>query len=202
MDWIKTILENAVITDGKLDIEATMKAVNTEFPKHAVPKQDYNDKVKELGTANDTIIGLKKDNEDNTELQTKIKDYETEINNLKAAAANTQREYILKDKLKECGATDVDYIIYKQGGLDKFTFDKDGNPVGIDDLLKPLKEAFPHLFKADNGGGYKPAGGGNPSAKNPFSKDSYNLTEQGKLLRDDPTRARELAAVAGVTINV
>lgn len=202
MDWIKTILESAVITDGKLDIETTMKAVNTEFPKHAVPKQDYNDKVKELGTANDTIIGLKKDNEDNTELQTKIKDYETEINKLKDAAANTQREYVLKDKLKESGATDVDYIIYKQGGLDKFTFDKDGNPVGIDDLLKPLKEAFPHLFKADNGGGYKPAGGGNPSAKNPFSKDSYNLTEQGKLLRDDPTRARELAAVAGVTINV
>lgn len=202
MEWLKAILESAVITDGKLDIETTMKAVNTEFPKHAVPKQDYNDKVKELGTANDTIIGLKKDNEDNTELQTKIKDYETEINKLKDAAANTQREYVLKDKLKESGATDVDYIIYKQGGLDKFTFDKDGNPVGIDDLLKPLKEAFPHLFKADNGGGYKPAGGGNPSAKNPFSKDSYNLTEQGKLLRDDPTRARELAAVAGVTINV
>jgi hypothetical protein len=200
VDWIKTILENAVITDGKLDIEATMKAVNTEFPKHAVPKQDYNDKVKELGTANDTIIGLKKDNEDNTELQTKIKDYETEINNLKAAAANTQREYILKDKLKECGATDVDYIIYKQGGLDKFTFDKDGNPVGVDDVLKPMKEASPHLFRVDNGGGYRPAGGGNPSGKNPFAKESFNLTEQGKLLRDDPTRARELAATAGVTI--
>lgn len=202
MEWLKAILESAVITDGKLDIETTMKAVNTEFPKHAVPKQDYNDKVKELGTANDTIIGLKKDNEDNTELQTKIKDYETEINKLKDAAANTQREYVLKDKLKESGATDVDYIIYKQGGLDKFTFDKDGNPVGVDDVLKPMKEASPHLFRVDNGGGYRPAGGGNPLAKNPFSKDSYNLTEQGKLLRDDPTRARELAAVAGVTINV
>lgn len=200
MDWLKTILENAVITEGKLDIEATMKAINTEFPKHAVPKQDYNDKVRELGTANDTIIGLKKDNEDNMELQTKIKDYETEINNLKAAAANTQREYILKDKLKECGATDVDYIIYKQGGLDKFTFDKDGNPVGVDDVLKPMKEASPHLFRVDNGGGYRPAGGGNPSGKNPFAKESFNLTEQGKLLRDDPTRARELAATAGVTI--
>lgn len=202
MDWLKAILESAVITDGKLDIEATMKAVNTEFPKHAVPKQDYNDKVKELNTATQTITDLKKDNEGNADLQTKIKNYETEIKNLKDTAANTQKEYALKDKLKESGVTDVDYIIYKQGGLDKFTFDKDGNPVGVDDVLKPLKEAFPHLFKADNGGGYKPAGGGNPSAKNPFAKDSYNLTEQGKLLRDDPTRAKELAAVAGVTINV
>lgn len=202
MEWLKAILESAVITDGKLDIEATMKAINTEFPKHAVPKQDYNDKVKELNTANDTITGLKKDNEGNADLQTKIKDYETEIKNLKDTAANTQKEYALKDKLKESGATDVDYIIYKQGGLDKFTFDKDGNPIGIDDVLNPLKEASPHLFKTESGGGYEPAGGGNPAAKNPFAKDSFNLTEQGKLLRDDPTRAKELAAVAGVTINV
>lgn len=60
MEWLKTILEKAVITDGKLDVDATMKEINAEFPKHAVPKQDYNDKVKELGTANDTIKDLKK----------------------------------------------------------------------------------------------------------------------------------------------
>ncbi|MBE5987140.1 MAG: hypothetical protein E7250_05380 [Paenibacillaceae bacterium] len=200
MDWLKTILENAVITDGKLDIEAAMKAVNTEFPKHAVPKQEYNNKVKELETANTTISDLKKDSEGSEGLQNKISDYENEIKGLKDAAANTQKEYALKDKLKESGVTDADYIIYKQGGLDKFTFDKEGKPVGVDDVLKPLKEASPHLFKVDNGGGYKPAGGGNPSAKNPFVKESFNLTEQGKLLRDDPTRARELAAAAGVTI--
>ena len=200
MDWLKAILENAVITDGKLDIEATMKAINTEFPKHAVPKQEYNNKVKELETANTTISDLKKDSEGSEGLQKKITDYENEIKGLKDAAANTQKEYALKDKLKESGVTDADYIIYKQGGLDKFTFDKEGKPVGVDDVLKPLKEASPHLFKVDNGGGYKPAGGGNPSAKNPFAKESFNLTEQGKILRDDPTRARELAAAAGVTI--
>lgn len=200
MDWLKAILENAVITDGKMDIEATMKAVNTEFPKHAVPKQEYNNKVKELETANTTIGDLKKDSEGSEGLQQKILDYENEIKGLKDAAANTQKEYALKDKLKESGVTDADYIIYKQGGLDKFTFDKDGKPVGVDDVLKPLKEASPHLFKVDSGGGYKPAGGGNPSAKNPFVKESFNLTEQGRLLRDDPTRARELAAAAGVTI--
>ena len=129
MEWLKTILEKAVITDGKLDVDATMKEINAEFPKHAVPKQDYNDKVKELNTANDTIKDLKKNSSDNEELQTKITNYETEIENLKTAAANTQKEYALKEKLKEAGATDADYIIYKQGGLDKFTFDKDGKPI-------------------------------------------------------------------------
>ena len=36
MEWLKAILEKAVITDGKLDVEATMKTTNAEFPKHAV----------------------------------------------------------------------------------------------------------------------------------------------------------------------
>ena len=101
MEWLKTILEKAVITDGKLDVEATMKLINAEFPKHAVPKQDYNDKVKELTTANDTIKDLKKNNADNEELQQKVKNYETEIDGYKTAAENAKKEYVLKDKLKE-----------------------------------------------------------------------------------------------------
>lgn len=201
MEWLKAILEKAVIADGKLDVEATMKTINAEFPKHAVPKQDYNDKVKELSTANDTIKDLKKNNADNADLQQKVKDYETEVANLKTAAANTKKEYALKDKLKEAGATDADYIIYKHGGLDKFVFDKDGTPIGLEDVLKPMREASPHLFKAAGGtGGYKPAGGGNPPASNPFAKETFNLTEQGRLFKQNPEQARQMAAAAGVKL--
>lgn len=201
MEWLKAILEKAVITDGKLDVEVTMKTINAEFPKHAVPKQDYNDKVKELNTANDTIKDLKKNNADNEDLQNKVKNYETEITNLKTAAENSKKEYALKDKLKEAGAMDADYIIYKQGGLDKFTFDKDGKVIGLDDVLKPMREASPHLFKTTGGaGGYSPAGGGNPPANNPFAKETYNLTEQGRLFKQNPEQARQLAAAAGVKL--
>ena len=191
MEWLKTILEKAVITDGKLDVDATMKEINAEFPKHAVPKQDYNDKVKELGTANDTIKDLKKNNAD----------YEAEVAGLKTAAENTKKEYTLKDKLKEAGVMDADYIIYKQGGLEKFTFDKEGKVIGLDDVLKPMKEASPHLFKNAGGtGGYNPAGGGNPPGNNPFAKETYNLTEQGRLFKQNPEQARQLAAAAGVKL--
>ena len=201
MEWLKTILEKAVITDGKLDVEATMKTINAEFPKHAVPKQDYNDKVKELSTANDTIKDLKKNNADNEDLQKKVKDYEAEVAGLKTAAENTKKEYALKDKLKEAGVMDADYIIYKQGGLDKFTFDKEGKVIGLDDVLKPMKEASPHLFKNAGGtGGYNPAGGGNPLGNNPFAKETYNLTEQGRLFKQNPEQARQLAAAAGVKL--
>lgn len=201
MEWLKEILEKAVITDGKLDVEAAVKAINAEFPKHAVPKQDYNDKVKELSTASETINDLKKNNADNVELQQKVKDYEVETARLKTEADNTRKEYALKDKLKEAGVTDADYIIYKQGGLDKFTFDKDGKVIGLDDVLKPMRESSPHLFKnAGGAGGYDPAGGGKPPVNNPFAKETYNLTEQGRLFKQNPEQARQMAAAAGVKL--
>lgn len=173
-----------------------------ESVKGFVPKERFDEINGKLKEANTTIETLKKDNSDNEELQKQVKEYKEKVTALETASANTVKEYALKDKLKEAGVVDADYIIYKQGGLDKFTFDKDGKPVGIDDIVKPLKESAPHLFKADPGAIYNPAGGGTPPTKNPFAKDSFNLTEQGKLLKENPTQAQVLAAAAGVTINV
>ena len=119
MEWLKAILEKAVITDGKLDVEATMKTINAEFPKHSVPKQDYNDKVKELSTANDTIKALKKNNADNADLHQKVKAYETEVAGLKTAAENTRKEYALKDKLKEMSEDEQLKLLATDGMLVK-----------------------------------------------------------------------------------
>ena len=179
--------------------QAVMDAWN-ETMKSFVPKERFDEVNGKLKEANTTIDTLKKGNADNEELQKQVKEYKEKVSSLEAAAANTRKEYALKEKLKEAGATDADYIIYKQGGLDKFAFDKDGKPIGIEDVLKPLKESSPHLFKTSDGGGYNPAGGGNPPAKNPFAKDSYNLTEQGRILRENPEQARQLAAAAGVKL--
>ena len=93
MKWLKELLEKAKITDGKLNVDEVMEAAKKEFPKHAVPKNVFNDKCQELKTANETITTLKKENGDNEELQNKIKDYETEIGNLKTAAVNTSKQY-------------------------------------------------------------------------------------------------------------
>lgn len=171
-----------------------------ETIKGFVPKERFDEVNGKLKEANTTIDTLKKSNADNEELQMQVKEYKEKVTILEATAANTRKEYALKDKLKEAGVVDADYIIYKQGGIDKFTFDKEGNPVGIDDVVKPLKESSPHLFKTEPGADYKPAGGGTPPSKNPFAKDSFNLTEQGKLLRENPAQAKALASAAGVTI--
>ena len=129
MEWLKAILEKAEIKDGKLDVDAVMNAAQKEFPKYAVPKEDFNTKVEALQTANGTIEELKKSNGDNEALQKKIGDYEIEIKNLKKNAENTSKTYALKESLTKQGVLDPDYLIYKAGGLDKFTFDKEGKPV-------------------------------------------------------------------------
>lgn len=204
MEWLKTLLENAKITDeGKLDVDAVMSEIKKEFPLHAVPKDVFNDKVEELKTANGTIAALKKENGDNEELQKKIGDYETEIKNLKKSAEDTAKTYALKEQLSSAGVLDPDYLIYKAGGIDKFTFDKDNRPVGVDDVIKPYKEdkAMAHLFQQEQQKPpYHPQNGGTSGNSNPFAKETYNLTKQGELLKSNPDQARAMAAAAGVTI--
>lgn len=201
MDWLKEILEKATVTEGKLDTDALMKAISAEFPKHAVPKEDFNAKVKELNTANGTIEELRKENGDNEKLQKKIGDYETEIAGLKKDAADAAKTYALRDQLAKAGVLDPDYLIYKAGGIEKFTFDKENKPVGVDDAIKPYKEdkTMAHLFKQDKPP-YHPQGGGAGGSTNPFAKETYNLTKQGELLKSNPEQARAMAAAAGVTI--
>jgi hypothetical protein len=64
----------------------------------------------------------------------------------------------------------------------------------------------PHLFESNAGGGAGGASsqygngsggvGGNRSVKNPFRKESWNLTEQMKLQKSDPQLAARLKASA------
>ena len=203
MEWLKAILEKAEIADGKLDVDAVMNAVQKEFPKHAVPKEDFNAKVKELETANGTITELKKSNGNNEELQKKIGDYEAEIKNLKKSAEDTEKNYALKEQLAKQGVLDPDYLIYKAGGLEKFNFDKEGKPIGVEEAVKPYKEdaTMAHLFKQEQQKPpYNPKNGGAGGVTNPFAKDTFNLTEQGRMLKENPAQAKELAAAAGVTL--
>ena len=183
MEWLKAILEKAEIKDGKLDVDAVMNAAQKEFPKYAVPKDDFNTKVEELKTANGTIEELKKSNGDNEELQKKIGDYEIEIKNLKKTAENTSKTYALKESLAKQGVLDPDYLIYKAGGLDKFTFDKEGKPVGVEDAVKPYKEdeTMAHLFKQEQTKPpYHPQGGtGGAGSTNPFAKRDVQSDQTG-----------------------
>lgn len=168
-----------------------------------VDKSKYDAKVSELEAANNTVSQLKNEMKDNEGLQQKISEYESVVQKMKDEAALNAKTYALKAKLTEAGAVDADYLIYKQGGIDKFTFDDTGKPVGVDDILNPLKESSPHLFKVEQNPGYNPSSGnGAGGEKNPWKKESFNLTEQGKILKTDPAKAKQLASAAGVNLNI
>ena len=83
----------------------------------------------------------------------------------------------------------------------KLILSEDGKVAGLEEQLKSIREAKGFLFKPTASvQGYDPAGGGGGGTVNPFAKDTFNLTEQGRLLRENPAQAREMAAAAGVKI--
>ena len=69
--------------------------------------------------------------------------------------------------------------------------------------MKPYKEdiTMAHLFKQEQQKPpYNPKDGNGGGTSNPFAKDTFNLTEQGRLLKENPAQAKEMAALAGVTL--
>ena len=99
---------------------------------------------------------------------------------------------------------DPDYLIYKAGGIEKFNFDNDNKPIGVEDAIKTYKEdaAMSHLFKQQEQKKppYNPLNGGTGGTVNPFAKETFNLTKQGELLKSNPEQAKAFAAAAGITI--
>ena len=82
---------------------------------------------------------------------------------------------------------------------DKPRTGKDGfSPLTLAEWVEALVSDAPHLFEANAGGGAAGSGsrGAGSGVVNPFRKESWNLTEQVKLLKTDPGLAARLKASA------
>lgn len=77
---------------------------------------------------------------------------------------------------------------------------KDGiTPMTLDEWVEQQVADAPHLFESNAGSGAVGNGSGgvgNRSVKNPFRKDTWNLTEQMRLTKSDPGLAARLRAAA------
>jgi Phage minor structural protein GP20 len=93
----------------------------------------------------------------------------------------------------------------------KIELDEQGNvKKGLDTQIDSLKtdKAFLFVGESQQGGtakptGFKPADGSKPQNNgeiNPFAKETFNLTEQGKLFKADPQQARQMAEAAGIKL--
>lgn len=75
--------------------------------------------------------------------------------------------------------------------------------LGLEEQLKTIKESDPYLFDEEEKPGVpRIVAGGNPQGgaggiRNPFTKEHWNLTEQGKLFKENPELYKNLKAQAG-----
>lgn len=75
----------------------------------------------------------------------------------------------------------------------------------FENALETVLKKYPHFVKQQDDEeyeskkkqSYKPKKGGKEKPLNPWSKETFNLTKQGELIKEDPTAAKELAAAAG-----
>lgn len=76
-----------------------------------------------------------------------------------------------------------------------------GITTGIDTTvwLSDVLPKKPHWQGQTSGGGAQ-GSSGSSAGKNPWTADNWNMTEQGKIVRENPTRAEQLAKLAGTRV--
>ncbi|MBU5677770.1 phage scaffolding protein [Alkaliphilus sp. MSJ-5] len=182
MEWLKKLIEKH-IKDGALNQEEFIKEVNSEFPKHAVPKETYN-----------TLAETK------TKLENDIKDRDKQLEDLKKVDAEglqaeitrlqeenkTAKETYEKElndiqitnaiKLVLDGKVHDESIVSNLLDKSKLIISDDGKIVGLDEQINSLKEGKAFLFKDENVDPNNPTPGfqkiGNPPPNDPKAIDS------------------------------
>lgn len=110
-------------------------------------KLESEQNAQELAKSQALINELQKGNKGNEELQGKIKDYETQIANLKKTNEEQRLESALDRVLLEANVQDVNYVKFKikEKGTELKLDDK-GNLTGTKELLDDLKVQLPTQF--------------------------------------------------------
>jgi len=180
----------AIVSDGTWFPKNKFDEVNEEKKEY---KKQVDDLKKQLNKLQETL----KDNQGATETIEKLKN---QIADKEKELAAVRKTNAIKLAVLNAGPNDVVDILphLKQ---DVITVGEDGTITGLEEQIKTLKENKPYLFKEEapgGTGGSKGAGAINKKnkTKNPWTKEHFNLTEQGKILKEDPELARTLIAQA------
>lgn len=162
------------VNDAKKDLEQQIKERDKqlkELAEKAKGNEELEKQIKELQEVNKTTK----------------EQYEVKIKELKIDAA-------IREKLTDAKYPD---LLITKFDKSKLVVADDGTVSGIDDQLTQIKEQYKDLFIPEVKG--NPPFNNDKSAsgiKNPWSKEHFNLTEQGRILRENPELAKQLIASA------
>lgn len=183
-----------IVSNGQWFPKERFDAVNNEKKEL---KSQLDERDQQLNT-------LQKQAKGNEELQNAIEQLQEE--NKKVSKEYQQKldkqafDFALESALRDAKAKNIK-AVKANLNVDGLKL-SDGKVIGLDEQLTALKESDSYLFNAENDSppglaGRQPHGTGNsaanlPTAKNPFSKEHLNLTEQGRLFRENPELAMRL----------
>jgi len=203
MDWLKEIL-----AIEELSAEDRQEKIQKELPKYFIPKEKFNainEQVKalktQLGERDEQLDTLKKQAKDNSELTDKIDKLQEENKKVKedAEAKTLQQkfDFALELKLRDFKVKNVK-AVKALLAVDKLKLNDDETFIGLEEQIKTLKETDEYLFGEDTvtGTGEPEAGKTDYKGKNPWSKETFNLTEQGKISKENPELAKVLKSQA------
>jgi transketolase len=206
MDWLKELLKKAGIEEEKVD--STIADINKELPKYFIPKDKYNEVAEakkkletDIAERDKQLEQLKAAAGSNEELKKQIETLQAENKKAseewQAKMAQMQLDFTIEKALTAAKAKNPKAV---KALLDMEKVKLDGDKLlGLEDQLKTIQQSDPYLFGESGkvGSGTNPPGAGNPEA-NPWKKESWNLTMQGKILLEDPAKATRMKAEAGI----
>lgn len=145
-------------------------------------KTQHEGTTKQLEEANALIETLKKSTKGQEDAQQKITAYEQQVQQLQAELEKTKVLSEAKFALKDAGALDVDYLLFKLQEKGELALDEHGKLKDWDDKLAGLKTQLPTQFESKSGKKNilenKLPGEGNPGdktvTKEEFNKMGYN----------------------------
>ena len=166
---------------GKLDEAGIQKLVENRLNSTTAPLKRELDKYKaEL-----------------SEREKKLEEYTTKER--QRTISDAVRSAALRMKIQETAIDDALLLAERTFEIDESgtVITKDG--LGPEVWLTDMQSKRPHWWQPSSGGGANGTKQGSMS-NNPWSANNWNMTEQGKIYMQDPSKAEQLAKMAGTTI--
>lgn len=173
---------------------------------HRRVDRELADRAKSLGfdSVADMEAAIKaaqtKADEEKTELQ-KAQEAVQKAESDRLATIERANDRLIRAEVKSIAA-DLDIVdgdaAYALMDRSSVAVDDDGNVTGVKAALETLLEAKPYLkgtTQSSRSGGDFNKGNGDGS-KNPWKKETLNLTEQARIMRENPALAQQLQATA------
>lgn len=195
---MKELLEK--FKSGEVNIDEVLAKIE-EGKKDMIPRARLNEKNEEIKRLKEEIenrdkqIGvLEKSVKGNEELEKQIQELKAKNEDWSRKYKETQINTAIKLAAKDAKDPE-DVLIFLDKS--KLELNEDGSVKGLDEALEGLRESKPYLFGNESPKlkGRTPIMVGNTvehTGKNPWSKETFNLTEQARIMKEDPELAKKL----------